>query len=129
MSIIYRTSDTISVKIGDITIKVSPLTYAQKEDVQAQFYDKKIVGAGRLAIKYAVKGIEGMFLYDGAPYSVEKESGVLTDSCVDDLMNMEHSVKLIQVCSALLNNVPTEIVDPKGKKIKGIEIMRPAPGN
>lgn len=123
MSIIYKTTDRIPVKISDITVFISPLTYAQKEEIQNAFMQNKVFEASRLAIKYAVKKLDGVSLSDGSSYTLELENGALTDGCVDDLLNMSQSQKLAMVCSTLVGSIPTQILDDRGNPVEGVEIL------
>lgn len=130
---IYRTTDRIPVKIGSITVDVSPLSFEQKADIQAMLMDNNpisIVKAAKQAVKYAVKGISGVKLSDGTNYELDFEGEVLSESCVDDLLNIDQDQKISLVCTTLLNGIPKEFVDPQtGKKIEGISIQRPKVAN
>lgn len=76
-----------------------------------------------LAIKYAVKEASGIELVDGSEYKVElSESGVLTDECVDDLLNLEIGPKLMQACANLINGVTSEL-----NNIEGVKFDLPKP--
>jgi hypothetical protein len=126
---IYKTTDKISVKIDDIVVQVSPLSFEQKCDIQALLVSgdpMSVVRAASMAIKYGVKGLEGVENADGSLYVLETdENGSLSDQCVDDLLNIDQDDKLSLVCTSLLNGIPKDIVDPQtGKKIKGITIER-----
>lgn len=126
MSVIYKTTDKIPVKVHDLTFDISPLTSQQKEEIQNEFLSKRVVNATKLAIKYAVKGIKGATLVDGSPYGLSFESGTLTDECVDELLNMGYSTEISLVCSQLVAGIPDKIVDDQGKPVKGIKILKPA---
>lgn len=129
---IYRLSDRVSVKIGELVFKLAPLSFTQK----AEILDcKKIVageeildriGATKLAIKYSLKDVEGLEDIDGNKYELDKDdSGNLSDSCIDELLNVEVAPSLITTCFNFLNGVPSHIVDPEtGKKLKGVEIIK-----
>lgn len=125
---IYKTSDKISVKIDDICVKISPLTFEQKCEIQALLVEgnpMSVVKAATSAVKYAVKGLDGVENPDGSKYDLEFENGTLTDSCVDDLLNIDQDDKLSLVCTSLLNGIPKDFIDPQtGKKVPGIKIER-----
>jgi len=127
MARIYKRTDRIVVKIDDVTLKLAPLTLAQKSEVQQALLlghtksDLREATRGvALAIKYSVKTIEGVVDTDGNPYQLEMSDGELTDACVDDLMNMELLDKLALVCSSFAKGVPTEFKD-----IDGVELVKP----
>lgn len=129
MARIYRTTDRIQVKIDDITVTISPLTYEQKAEINSLMAgyvngDIKAVTKGMAtAVKYAVKSVDGLEDADGEPYQVEAEESGLSDDCVNDLLNLEMTEKLTNVCLTLLHGAPTEFVDNDGKPLKGVEIV------
>ena len=130
--IIYRKDDKVSVKIDDIEIKISPLTHAQKSELQSHMM-KAVNGdmneamiSVQKSLKFAVKDIKGVFFMDGndkREYALSFEDGQLTDECIDELLNLPISNKISSVCSALLQGVPDKIVDKDGKEIEGIKIL------
>lgn len=127
---IYKTTDRIKIKIDDIAIKISPLSYENKCLIQACLITGDTLGivkAAKMAIQYGVKEIEGVENADGTPYELQFENDALTENCVDDLLNIDQDNKLSFVCTKLLEGIPSEFVDPQtGKKIEGIKIERPA---
>lgn len=127
---IYKTSDRIKVKIDDISIKIAPLSYETKCEIQANLINGDTLGivkAAKLSIQHGVKEIEGVENADGSAYELQFENGALTEECVDDLLNIDQDNKLSFVCTKLLEGIPTSFVDPQtGKKIEGISIEKPA---
>lgn len=125
---LYKTTDKVPVKVGPITIQISALSFEQKAEIQAELVKAdplSILRAARLAIKYSVKDVKGVEDIDGNEYQVEMENEMLTDSCVDDVLNLDQDDKISLVCTSLLNGIPKEFVDPQsGKKIEGISIQR-----
>jgi len=62
-------------------------------------------------------------------YKLTFEDGTdnLTDLCVDELLALPFSDKLIYAARDLGANIPDEITDPvTGKPVKGIEVISPA---
>ena len=127
---IYRVTDRIPLKIHDLEVTISPLTRMQKIDVELSATGDNLVKAGlnaaSLAIKYAVKDVKGLKDADGTDYKLSLDpNGVLTDECVDDLMNMQFNAELGAVCMALLEKVPDKFVNPiTGKPIEGVEFVK-----
>lgn len=124
-------TDKIKIKIHDVTVSVSPLSFAHKGEIQSLMMEaaKGDVKAGlegtKLCIKYAVKSIEGVEDIDGNKYELEKENGFITDDCVEELLNSEMSAEISLSCIALLNNIPTQILDPTtNKPLKGVKVLR-----
>lgn len=131
MTKILKISDRIPVHIGDILFKISPLTYLQKMEIQDHMVDasggnlKAAMAGAHKALKYAIKGVEGIEDYSGKSYELSfGEDKYLTDECVDDLLNLDQSDTLITVCAALLNGLPKkEMLHPKtGKPLEGVSI-------
>ena len=128
MSTIYRLKDKIKVKIDDLKIKVSPLSYSQKMEVQDEMTkavvekDMKYAMSGTIkAIKYSLKSIKGLTTPDGEEYELEFENNQVTDECIDDLLNIQYSQKLAAVCTSLVSGIGQEIVDPStGEVMEGI---------
>jgi hypothetical protein len=126
--IIHKITDRIKVKIGEITFHLSPLSWDQKQDIVS---DAKLVegkptnrNSTYKCLKYAVKNIEGVTLADGSPYVVQLENNVLSDECVEDLLNLELSSKLIIACYSLVQGVPSKIINPvTGQVLEGVEIV------
>jgi hypothetical protein len=132
MAKIYRRTDRIKIKIDDVTVTVSPLSSHEKAEIQSEMikFVKGDVKAGQhgicLSLKYAVKDIEGIEDSNGSNYSLKFENGYLSDECVDDLLNMEITGKLSQVCASLSNGVPTEFRDREGNNLAGVEFVKAA---
>lgn len=130
MARIYKCSDRIPIRIDDIVIKISPLTADQKSEIQALMIQGRLKGdikaASRgtaLAIKYGVKDVSGIEDGSGVPYKLSFEGGVLTDECVDDLLNLDCVEKMTFVCISLLKKIPKEFTDHEGKVLEGVEFV------
>lgn len=131
---IHKTSDKISIKIDDITIKISPLTQLQKSELQGHMVKavngdmNEAMKSVQKSMKFAIKDIDGVEYENDEgeiePYKLELEDGMLTDECVDDLLNLPISNKLSSICSTLLGGVPDKILDANGKEIEGIKILK-----
>lgn len=130
MSIIYRVTDKVKVNIDDIEIKISPLTYLQKQEVQELM--QKAVTEGNMkyamegticAIKYSLKSIKGIKTRDGEEYELELEDKKVSDNCIDDLLNMKYSQKISAVCTSLVNGVGTQfVIDPNtNEPLEGVK--------
>ncbi len=128
MSVVYRLKDRVKVKIDDIEIKVSPLAYSQKIEIQEKMTlavkesNMRYAMEGTiLAIKYALKGVSGLTNADGTSYELEFDEGTLSDETIDDLLNLKYSQKLSAVCASLLSGVGNDVIDPgTGEKMEGI---------
>lgn len=128
MARIYKTTDKISVKVDDIVLKISPLNFEQKCEIQTQLLSGQpmdIVRAARMAIKFAVKDVQGIEDQEGNPYELDFSNGELSDDSIDDLLNLEQQEKISILCTSLLHGVPKDLIDPQtGKPMPGVKIER-----
>ena len=92
MTIIHSKKHLITIKIDDLTFKIKPLTYKERTDVMACIYNQNgtvvenAAKATYLAMRYAVKNIDGAFLPTGEKYQLEfDDNSYLSEDCVDDL--------------------------------------------
>lgn len=126
--IIYRLTDRIPVKVGGLTFWLSPLSYEQKTNL----LDCKKMQAGvevadggqraRLALKYAVKGVDGLKCSDGSPYApVMDADGTLSMESVDELTGLDACLPLVRVCVGLINGVSDPGVE--GAEVKLSEVV------
>jgi len=116
MATIYKTTDRVAIKIGDITVKIAPLSMIQKSNVQSVLIEaqkandiQKANEALLLSLKYCVKEIKGLQDTGGNDYQLQFENNELTDSCISDLMNMEHGNELLQACAAFVAGIPKSV--------------------
>lgn len=130
MTVIYRLSDRIKVRIDDITISLAPMSFAVKSEIQGHVQKgvtdgdtNQILIATQKAIKHTVKDIEGVTLPDGSGYKLEFDGDVLTDGAVEELLNFPYAQPIATVTSSLANGVPKEFTDPDGNPIAGVEII------
>lgn len=128
MSKVYRVSDKIHVKIGEIKVEISPLKHIQKAEVQEVLMTGKTsdaVKGAALAIKYALKNIEGVKDSTGKPYELAfGPDKYLTEDSLDDLFNLKESDNIALMCLNLLNGIPDKFTDPStGKPLKGVSIV------
>lgn len=133
--LIYRKNDKVTVEIDGIEIKVSPLTFGQKSELQGHMM-KAVDGemdeamtSVRKSMKYCIKEIKGIEYLDEDgekhEYQLQFEDGQLTDDCIDELLNLPISAKLSTVCSNMLQGVPDKILDDSGNEIEGIKVKKP----
>lgn len=131
MTIVYKKNDLIKVKITDITFHIKPLTYSERTEImscahmQGGNVIENAAKATFLAMRHAIRDIEGVTNVDGTPYKLSfSEDGALTDDCIDDLLNLHTSDKLGPTLNNFLKGVPAKIVDPfTGEALEGVEIV------
>lgn len=128
MAKIYRTTDIIPLNIDGLVVNISPLTFEQKMDIQAEILKgspQSAMSAAALAVKSSVKSISGVENQDGSPYEVALVNNKLSDECWNDLQNIEQAQKLIMVCLNLINGIPKDFSDPNtGKPLQGVSIVK-----
>ena len=134
---IYSAKDKVDIKVQDVVVSISPLTFQQKGEIQVDLVEyekngstKALIDGSFKAIKYAVKKIKGFKTVHDEDYELEfEDNGVLKDECVNDLLNTEISSELTTICIGLLNGIPTKIVNPvTGEPLEGIKILNPKKG-
>lgn len=136
MITIYRPSDRVAVKIGDVTIFISPLTPQKKAELirlanelspRLRSEDKTVQAAAinestMATLRYAVKGIEapGYAFPDGSPISLSTEpDGCLSEEGLSVLFAILDQTKLMLVASSYLKD------GIKQWDIDGIEVKIP----
>lgn len=131
---IYRMTDRIPLKIGDVTFKLGPMSAEQKMDISGCYKTVEgesvaDVGAATMKVlKYSVKDVEGIeYGAGGGEYKVSFVNGCdaeLTDDCVGELLTLEQKSQLVTACFAFVNEIPKQVNDPiTNKKLKGVEIL------
>ncbi len=109
--IVYRPSDRISVKVGDLEIKVSPLTYQQKTELLSltrQEGGRTVVDLSRrslLALKKGIREVNGlpdMEFPDGSKVELQWENGELSDESLELLLQVLGTVRSPQLSTALI---------------------------
>lgn len=112
---IHKTTDKIPLKIDELEIKFSPLSYHQKQEVIATMTEaqkqndvSKMNDGIILALKYSLKSISGLKNSDDSDYVFEFEGDKLSQQSVDDLLNLPVSDKFQKIAGKLLNGVPSD---------------------
>ena len=130
MSKVMRMADRIRITVGKVVFILGPLSQMQKIELSEcnkidangdSVYD--LTRAQTLLVKYGLKGIEGVTDFEGNPYKVTLENGVLSDECVSEIFTIEERSLYIQSAWQCLNSVPDKLTDPvNGKKLKGVTL-------
>lgn len=116
---IRKTTEKITVNVGDLVFKITPLTFEQKCEIQAVLSagtTTAILKASKLAMKFAVKDITGLQNPDGSDYVVTMDEVGLSDDVINDLGNSEIGDTLNYMCISLLNGIPKQFENPITKK-------------
>lgn len=132
MAKIYKTTDRIGIKLAGVELRLSPLTFDQKAEIQAMAVSgdfKKSLEAAKLAVKYSVKEVTGLEYTDGSAFEAKFENGVLTEESVDELMNIPQNDTLSLACLNLIKGVPDTFVSPfDGSKLDGVSFIKESSG-
>lgn len=129
MARIYRVTDKIEYKVGELTFKVSPLTVEDKIALTGFTFEaqkgnlKAMVDLQMYALRCGLKEITGLEDADGNPYQLAFENNKLTEECVQDLMNIEQSAKMIGLICTLMNGIPTVL--PEGISLANVPKTKP----
>ena len=130
---ILRLNQCIEVKISDASFYFRPLTYYQKIELQCIWEkilkDKTLklrlsMDAIRLALKYSLVDVIGISDENEIEYKLEKENDCLTDTCLDEILNLPVSKEITACVMSLVNGIPKEIHDPTtGEVLKNVAIL------
>ena len=127
--IVYRTTDRVDIKIGEVIVQISPLNYQQKSEILGftkMQSGQEVVDGSRMALhtlKCCVKGINAPNVEypDGSSFSLSfDEDKILTDDSLSELLQILSSEKLIMIASKLLNQSVQDV-----DAIEGVELVTP----
>jgi hypothetical protein len=118
---IFRLSDRIPARIGEVTFWLSPLSYEQRIQLLSA---KRMEGGvevddnamrARLAMKFAIKDVDGVTCADGSPYAPAKDAdGTISLQAVDELASLPIADKAVAACFVSMR-------DPGSRQIEGVE--------
>lgn len=124
--IIYKPNERVTVKIGEVSIVVSPLMpddkirIANKMPMGAKSSNGEIISAAYETLKLAVKEINapGFEFSDGTPITLaKKEDGSLTEDALAVLLQVVDSRKLTTIAIQLAGE------GVKNWEIEGVELV------
>ena len=128
MSTIYRKNDILKIKVDDIQIGISPLSYHEKSQIQTKLLSKdanSIMEGAADAIKLCLRSVDGIKTQDNQDYKLTFENNKITDECFDDLMNLECNNKISSICLSLIDGIPKDFLNPQtGEVLEGVKIIR-----
>ena len=126
--IIYKSTDRIPIKIGALGLTLAPLTFEQKKTLFSNVKQRAgkpvedVEDAAKKALKYSIKEIKGAKQWDGSDFKLNFDNqGNLIDSCVEALMNLSDSGKIMDSVSKIMSN---RLAD----EVEGVEIVRESVG-
>jgi hypothetical protein len=129
MTILYMPDERIPLKVDDLYIEVTQLTQAHKLILmellsRADVSTESGFEAARKAIQFGVKSIKGIKRSDGSDYEVEVENGILSEECVNALLNLGVTQKMQAVCLSLLAGFNGQCTDLAGNPIPGVSMLK-----
>lgn len=133
MTILYRTTDRIEIKIQDITLFVSPLshhakmTLLQKSGTVKSEDPRGMLEFAAEMIRLCVKDVRGVSLVDGSEWRPDFSEGKLTDESLGELLSLPMSAQIMQVAGAFMQGIPAtnQVIDPSsGLPIEGVEVIQ-----
>ena len=128
---IFKMSDRITLTIKGIIFKLSPLSFAQKGEIHTctkmngGVEEQDTIRMTFLAVKYTVKAVSGIIDSNGEKYELEFDGDILSDDCVNDLLNLEICQEVGIAALNFLNGVPRKICDQFQKEIPGVTLSFP----
>jgi len=124
MARIYKLSDRIPVKIHDLEIEISPLSFEQKSVCQSLIMSGDHMKAAVYALQSCLKSVKGVENADGSPYELLMDGDKVKSECIDDLLNLSESTEMQYVAMSLIQGIPKIFVDPITEKpIKGVSFV------
>ena len=116
--VIYPINYRIPVKLGTVTVWISPLSWGHKQEI---LNCKKLEGGVEvddamkrvfLTLKYSMKSVDGLTNPDGSPYVLTLDTaGNASEDAISDLMQMDGFATLIKICATLMGEIKDLEVD------------------
>ncbi len=122
---VYKLTDKISLKIDEIEIKFSPLSYQQKQEVLSVMTEAQKEGSVAkmndgiiLALKYSLKSVSGLKNDDETDYQITFENEMVSQDSIETILNLPMSSKMQTIAGKLLNGVPSDF------EIEGVSYIK-----
>lgn len=123
---IYTMADRLTVKIGELTFKLAPLSYKQKTEIRGLYTIGKKEDAAILTMKYSIKDVDGLETISGEKFKLSFDENGLSEESLDNLLNSMEAPKLILACANLMDAIPNVMVVPgTDKPLEGVKIIDP----
>lgn len=131
---IARLEDRFLIKMGEVTIKIAPLSGRQKVEMTS-FYSQDKNGKFKLdkpaqeifLIKHSIKDISGLKDDDGNDYNLEfeKEGNCLTNDCADELLGFLVNTYFTVANTQAMGGLYGEVMNPyTNTKVEGVSVER-----
>ena len=131
---VFRPTDRITLKIGELTLKLAPLTFRQKAKLMSftrnSGGEETTNGLEMIfqAIKYFIKDVDGLVDCEGNAIAVElDDNGELKEEYADMLLSADESPTLIQALTSFMVKISKDLTNPDtGEKIEGAQVFYPS---
>jgi len=132
--VLYRNTDILKFKVGEIVICFSPLNIKDKTLLLNS--GSKIQGSSNQVedslefskniIRMTVKAIENVELTDGTTLKLTFNNGQLSDESLDDIMYLPVLNEVIAIASSLLQSTPKDefVKDAQGNVLEGVKYLK-----
>lgn len=104
-----RRKDKVEIKVGDIKFSISPLLQSHMIEIgslETKKSGKTLVDNAKkieLMVKYSLRSLEGIELYDGSKYELEfDEQGNLTDECASEVLSIPVTNEIVSAINSML---------------------------
>ena len=129
--LIRRTKDLVPVEIDGVTFHFKPLSVGEKTELMGLLNNdqtaSQLIDWTKAVSARGLRSVDGRELDDGSKYVLEFNGQVLTEECLDDLLNLPISDKLITVGSLFIRGVPHDgvVINPQnGKQLDGVVVKK-----
>lgn len=127
-TIIYRPNkDFKEITISNIKIKVTPLTFQQKEHARSiaavglkNNSQTELADSVYYSLRCAIKGVEGISYSDGTSFNPEFEDNILSVESLQELLSVSVNESIMGSITALINDFSKENLDIDGVSVKKI---------
>ena len=127
---IARLTDRFTIKMGEVSVEVSPLSGREKVELAgfSSWKEGKIsVDKPRqelFVIKHTVKNISGVVDMDDCPYKLSFDGNVLTDDCAEEVLGLLASTWFPVATLQIANSGAGALISPlTGQPVEGVEII------
>lgn len=130
---ISRLTDRYVIKMGEISLKLAPLSGRQKVEMTSLYTQDPATGRFKVdkpaqehyMVKQSIKEISGLKDDDGNDYKLEFDGDVLTETCAEEvlgfLVNTYFTTANVQAIAGLYGEVISPLTN---KPIKGVSVER-----
>lgn len=104
---VYRTTDIIPIKLGEVTLHIRPLSADQRAEIQnmtelkSGVYEYAADKMAVAALRYSIRKIEGINFSDG-PLEAGFDGELLNQECIDAIFQACTNASLVRAAAELM---------------------------